>query len=182
MAVILRTTGNVVYTDYGRQCPVPFKTPETREVEEIFCGLPPGIEPFLWSAGSEYFRRGSCSPSRQAEAIFTLGHYLFYGDPSKDILALGFGYEAEREWVIEHILIDEKTTTNKAKSWSQRASRCVPVMLDSTETVRLRSSVVALKSFLFSAPTRNDAMQLETIIDQVYDELLIRTLGPLAEQ
>lgn len=180
MVVNLRTTGNVVYTDYGRQCPVPFKTPEAREVEEIFCGLPPGIEPFLWSAGSDYFRHGTCAPSRQAEAIFTLGHYLFYGDPSLDIFALGFGYEAEREWVIENILVDQKTAT-KPKSWSQRAARCVPVMLDSTETGRLRASVVALKSFMLTAPTRNDAMQLEVILKQMYDELLIRTLGPLSE-
>ena len=179
MAVNLRTTGNVVYTDYGRQCPIPFKTPETREVEEIFCGLPPGIEPFLWSAGSDYFRRGTCPPSRQAEAIFTLGHYLFYGDPSQDILAMGFGYESEREWVIENILVDQKAATKKG--WSQRAARCVPVMLDSTETARLRASVVALKSFMLTAPTRNDAMQLEVILDQMYDELLIRTLGPLSE-
>lgn len=180
MAVNLRTTGNVVYTDYGRQCPVPFKTPEAREVEKIFCGLPPGIEPFLWSAGSDYFLRGSFSPARQAEAIFTLGHYLFYGDPSKNLHALGFGYEAEREWVIENILVEEKASMS-AKSWSQRAARCVPVMLDSTETTRLKACVVALKSFLITAPTRNDAMQLEVIMGQMYDELLIRTLGPLAD-
>jgi hypothetical protein len=180
MAVYLRTTGNVVYTDYGRQCTVPFKTPEARDVEKIFSGLPPGIEPFLWTAGKEYFRSGTFSPAKQAEAIFTLGHYLFYGDPSCDVNALGFGYEAEREWVIESILADEKVPA-KSRNWSQRAARCVPVMLDSTETSKLRACVVALRSFLFTAPTRNDAMQLETILGQMKEELLIRTLGPLSE-
>ena len=180
MAVYLRTTGNVVYTDYGRQCTVPFKTPEAREVEKIFSGLPPGIEPFLWSAGAEYFRSGIFSAAKQAEAIFTLGHYLFYGDPSRDVLALGFGYEAEREWVIENILANDKAATS-ARGWSQRAARCVPVMLDSTETPKLRACVVALKSFLMTATTRNDAQQLETILSQMYEELVIRTLGPLAD-
>ncbi len=122
---------------------------------------------------------GSFSQSRQAEAVFTLGHYLFYGDPSQNIHALGFGYELEREWVIENILVDEKNKPG-FKSWSQRASRCVPVMLDSTETTRLKASVVALKSFLRGS-TRNDAMQLEVIMAQLDEELLIRTLGPITE-
>jgi hypothetical protein len=180
MAVDLRTSGNVVYTDYGRRCPIPFKTAETREVEEIFCGLPPGIEPYLWCAGSEYFKRGAFALSKEAEAIFTLGHYLFYGDPSRRICALGFGYEEEREWVIESILFEERKI-DRAKHWSQRASRCVPLMLDSTETCRVKACLVALTSFYLTAPSHEDAFHVDRIMVQLRDELLIRTLGPLPE-
>ena len=180
MGVDLRASGNVVYTDYGRRCPVPFKTPETREVEEIFCGLPPGIEPYLWCSGSDYFKKGSYALAKEAEAIFTLGHYLFYGDPSRKICALGFGYEDEREWVIENILTLERKA-DRAKSWGQRASRCVPLMLDSTETARLKASLVALTSFYLTAPAHEDAFHVDRIMIQLRDELLIRTLCPLPE-
>ncbi len=180
MAVDMKMSGNVVYTDYGRRCPVPFKNPETREVEEIFCGLPPGIEPYLWCAGSDYFRKGSFALAKQAEAIFTLGHYLFYGDPNRKLCALGFGYEDEREWVIENILTEDRKI-DRAKSWSQRASRCVPLMLDSTETSRVKASLAALTSFYLTAPTPEDAFHVDRVIAQLRDELTIRTLGPLSE-
>jgi hypothetical protein len=182
MAVILRTTGNVVYSDYGRQFPIPLKTSESREVEKIFCGLPPGIEPFLWMAGKEYFWK-SCYPAgSEAEAVFSLGHYLFYGDPSRNIDALGFGYEAEREWVVEEILsLEGENKFSSSRDWSQRAARCIPAVLESTETATIRASIVALKAFLGIAPTRKDATHLKEIISQIENELLIRTLGPLSE-
>ncbi len=180
MGLDVSTAGNVVYTDYGRRCPVPFKTPEAREIEDIFCGLPPGIEPYLWWSGSDYFKKGSYSLAKQAEAIFTLGHYLFYGDPSRSIHALGFGYENEREWVIDQILTEERVS-DRARSWGQRASRCVPLMLDSTETSNLRASLVALTSFHLTAPSRDDAFHIERIMAQLKEELLIRTLGPMPE-
>jgi hypothetical protein len=133
----------------------------------------------LWFTGSDYFQNGTYQPAQQAEAIFSVGHYLFFGDPSKQLPPLGFGYEKEREWVIENTLFEE-SRTYKNKNWSQRASRCVPVMLDSTETSQLRASLVALMSFLMTAPTRKDATQIKLIVEQIREELLIRTLGPMS--
>ncbi len=41
-----------------------------------------------WYKGRLYHLNGLTGPSQRAEAIECLGHYLFYGDPSRDLPAL----------------------------------------------------------------------------------------------
>ena len=73
-------------------------------VNSVFHKLPPGIIVDNWYKGRLYHLNGLTGPSQRAEAIECLGHYLFYGDPSRDLPALGYGYEQERQWAIEEFL------------------------------------------------------------------------------
>lgn len=73
-------------------------------VGRIFGGLPPNINAEDWSKGRLFHIQGLTGPSQRAEALFCLGHYLFYGDPSRDLPPLGYGYEDEREWAIKEFL------------------------------------------------------------------------------
>jgi TOTE conflict system, Archaeo-Eukaryotic Primase domain len=73
-------------------------------VDRVFRTLPPGIMPDVWCRGRSYFETGLTGPSQRADAIFTLGHYLFYGDPDHGLEPLGYGYEEERRLAIERIL------------------------------------------------------------------------------
>lgn len=73
-------------------------------VRAVFHRLPPGIIADTWYKGRVFHLNGLTAPSQRAEAIFCLGHYLFYGDPSRDLPALGYGYEQEREWAIKEFL------------------------------------------------------------------------------
>lgn len=79
--------------------------PEDTSVKTSFFGkLPPGINPSTWLAGRSFMDTGLTSPGQRADAIFSLSHYLFYGDPERGLNALGYGYEHERQWLIEKIL------------------------------------------------------------------------------
>jgi hypothetical protein len=73
-------------------------------VGRIFGGLPPNINAEDWSKGRLFHIQGLDGPSQRADSLFCLGHYLFYGDPSRDLPALGYGYEQEREWAIKEFL------------------------------------------------------------------------------
>lgn len=73
-------------------------------VRGVFPRLPPGIIPDNWYKGRLYHLSGLNGPSQRAEAIECVGHYFFYGDPSRDLPALGYGYEEERQWAIEEFL------------------------------------------------------------------------------
>jgi hypothetical protein len=73
-------------------------------VRGVFGDLPPGIIVDNWYKGRIYHLSGLTGPSQRAEAIECLGHYLFYGDPSRGLPALGYGYEQERQWAIEALL------------------------------------------------------------------------------
>ncbi|MDX2105619.1 MAG: hypothetical protein SFY67_04375 [Candidatus Melainabacteria bacterium] len=73
-------------------------------VKSVFCKLPPGIHADIWIRGREYYSVGLTGPSQRADAIYSLSHYLFYGDPQNAIAPMGYGYESERQWVIEEIL------------------------------------------------------------------------------
>ena len=188
--VVDLTYGNVVYADYGRRFPIPFKTSELKEVEQIFRGLPPGMEPCLWTTGREYFQKGFFTAAKEAEAIFSLGHYLFYGDPSQNIDALGFGYEEQRDWIVEQILTEDKPAAGNSGSekmvtrrreWKKRASYCIPPVISCTETSVLKASVVALSSFNLTAPSREDAQHVERVLKSLREELEIRTMGPQTE-
>lgn len=73
-------------------------------VKAVFQKLPPGIIVDNWYKGRLFHLSGLTGPSQRAESIECLGHYLFYGDPSRDLPALGYGYEKEREWAIREFL------------------------------------------------------------------------------
>jgi hypothetical protein len=73
-------------------------------VGSIFRKLPPGIIVDNWYKGRLFHLYGLSGPSQRAEAIVCVGHYFFYGDPSRDLPALGYGYEQEREWALQKFL------------------------------------------------------------------------------
>jgi hypothetical protein len=73
-------------------------------IERVFQTPPPGIIADVWWRGRGYFESGLTGPSQRADAIFSLGHYLFYGDPEKLLEPLGYNYEEERRYAIESIL------------------------------------------------------------------------------
>jgi hypothetical protein len=73
-------------------------------VSSAFGQLPPGINPDSWYKGRVFHLEGLSGPSQRAEAIFCVGHYFFYGDPGRDLPALGYGYEEERKWAIHGFL------------------------------------------------------------------------------
>ncbi|MCA9801766.1 MAG: hypothetical protein KC777_07250 [Cyanobacteria bacterium HKST-UBA02] len=73
-------------------------------VRAVFHQMPPGIIIDNWYKGRLYHLNGLTGPSQRAEAIECVGHYLFYGDPSCDLPALGYGYEQERQWALEEFL------------------------------------------------------------------------------
>lgn len=75
-----------------------------KEVIQAFRKLPPGINCDSWLRGRHYFEHGLSATGQRADAVFTMGHYLFYGDPERLISALGYGYEDERKLLIEEIL------------------------------------------------------------------------------
>jgi hypothetical protein len=73
-------------------------------VESVFGRLPPGIIADNWYKGRLYHLYGLAGPSQRAEAITTVGHYFFYGDPSRNLPPLGYGYEQERDWALNKFL------------------------------------------------------------------------------
>ena len=76
----------------------------TAFVSSIFGQIPPGMDVDTWYKGQQFHLNGLSGPSQRAEAIFSLGHYFFYGDPSRELPALGYGYEEERKWAIQEFL------------------------------------------------------------------------------
>ncbi len=91
---------------------VPLRKPQkaiqpseyTTVVSSIFGQIPPGMNVDTWYKGQQFHINGLSGPSQRAEAIFSLGHYFFYGDPSRELPALGYGYEEERKWAIREFL------------------------------------------------------------------------------
>ena len=75
-----------------------------KEVRGIFHKMPPGINCDSWLRGRLYYEYGLDAPGQRADAVFTMGHYLFYGDPEKLIPARGYGFDDERRWLIEEVL------------------------------------------------------------------------------
>lgn len=73
-------------------------------VAAVFGHLPPGIIADNWYRGRLFHLNGLSGPSQRAEAIICVGHYFFYGDPSRNLPALGYGYEQEREWALHQFL------------------------------------------------------------------------------
>ncbi|MBX9942419.1 MAG: hypothetical protein K2Y32_24365 [Candidatus Obscuribacterales bacterium] len=75
-----------------------------KSVKKIFYKLPPGINCESYLRGRHYYEYGLSAPGQRADAVFAIGHYLFYGDPERMIQPRGYGFEDERKWLIEEIL------------------------------------------------------------------------------
>src|SRR5277367_262149 len=116
---------------------------------ENFGHWPNGMNPDVWMKGRDYFERGLTGPGQRADAIFCLGHYLFYGDPEHERPALGYGYEQERQWAIERILLDRHHGYSKdieerrsdAFEQVERAANWLPPSRRGQEIIRYESKV-----------------------------------------
>ncbi len=86
-----------------RQTP-PADPGATSLVLKAFATLPPGILADVWIKGRNYFQQGLSGPGQRAEAICSLSHYLFYGDPENGLQAMGYGHEQERQYLLEQYL------------------------------------------------------------------------------
>ena len=106
--------------------------------------LPPGIIVDNWYQGRLYHLNGLTGPSQRAESIECLGHYLFYGDPSRGLPALGYGYEQKRKWAIEEFLKINNNGQSKdinkgrhdAIAQAERAANWRPAHKTSSEPIK----------------------------------------------
>ena len=73
-------------------------------VRKAFHKVPPGINCDTWVTGRHYFQNGLTGPSQRADALFSLMHYFFYGDPERLIAAMGYGFEDERKWLVDEVI------------------------------------------------------------------------------
>lgn len=130
-----------------RRVEKPLKTGEFIDfVSAVFRKLPPGIIVDNWYKGRLYHLNGLSGPSQRAECIECLGHYFFYGDPSRDLPALGYGYEKEREWAISEFLLVHHNGQSKdinrgradALAQVQRAANWRPAHKRSSEPEKYR--------------------------------------------
>lgn len=120
-----------------------------RTVTRSFRKLPPGINCDSWLRGRHYYEHGLSAAGQRADAIFTMGHYLFYGDPERLISALGYGYEAERKLLIQEILKakhngkskDISSGREEAKKQIERATSWLPLHRRNAQTERYESEV-----------------------------------------
>lgn len=118
-------------------------------VKQAFRKLPPGINCDSWLRGRHYYEHGLSGASQRADAVFTMGHYLFYGDPERLISALGYGYEDERKLLIEEILKakhhgkskDINSGREEAKKHIGRATSWVPPHRRNAEARKYESVV-----------------------------------------
>jgi len=150
------------------------------EVEEVFSGLAFGIDANTWLSGRETFL--STSLPMRARTRFALGHYLFFGDPTCSLPALGYGSDKEREWVIRQILLERQALVDEpqgvyARKWRQRAGECIPVTLEAISIQQLKASIVACSAFLAVPPSPDDGSRLQRLIDQLRKELGKRLTG-----
>jgi len=110
-------------------------------VSAVFQKLPPGIIVDNWYKGRIYHLNGLTGASQRAESIECLGHYFFYGDPSRDLQALGYGYEKEREWAINEFLTARHNGFSKelndghsdARAQIERAANWKPARLSTAQ-------------------------------------------------
>lgn len=82
---------NYVYSDSDAQT-----------ILEVFGSFPPNLNGETWLRGRNYWAAGLTQSAQRADAIFCMGHYLFYGDPERNVQPMGYGYEDERQRLIEH--------------------------------------------------------------------------------
>lgn len=120
-------------------------------VKSAFRKIPPGIKADTWVKGREYYFQGLTGPSQRADAIFALSHYLFYGDPGHQVAAMGYGYEEERQCLIDSLIKNKHNGQSKdiaagrgdAFNHIERATRWVPPHRRGAE-IRKHESVVPI--------------------------------------
>lgn len=158
-------------------CPVSELEDNLVEVRDIFGGLPPGIIPGAWRKGRGYYARNLAGPKPTKEIIQSVEQYLFYGDPSRNLFALGHGFEVQRQWVINNILLDASPARSqatyrklpfevkrRARLWGDRVADCLD-LVDETDSIEvLKTAIVSLKALLFTAPSDCDAQGLRSVI------------------
>lgn len=158
-------------------CPVSELEDNLVEVRDIFGGLPPGIIPGAWRKGRGYYARNLAGPKPTKEIIQSVDQYLFYGDPSRNLFALGHGFEVQRQWVINNILLDASPARSqatyrklpfevkrRARLWGDRVADCLD-LVDETDSIEvLKTAIVSLKALLFTAPSDCDAQGLRSVI------------------
>lgn len=82
-------------------------------VASVFGHLPLNINAEDWHKGRLFHLQGLTDHSQRAEAAFCLGHYFFYGDPSRDLPALGYADIESREELIEEFLANHHNGFSK---------------------------------------------------------------------
>ena len=78
--------------------------PAEKSIEDIFGFLPPNILAEIWLRGRKYYEEGLTAPSQRADATKSLSHYFFFGDPSRQLPAKGYGRADERDTAIAEII------------------------------------------------------------------------------
>lgn len=73
-------------------------------VASVFGHVPLNIDTEVWQRGRQFHLQGLTNHSQRAEAAFCLGHYFFYGDPSRGLPALGYAESSNREKLIQDFL------------------------------------------------------------------------------
>jgi hypothetical protein len=144
-------------------------------VQAVFHRLPPGIIVDNWYNGRLYHLNGLTGPSQRAESIECVGHYLFYGDPSRNLPALGYGYEQEREWALEEFLRarhhgqSQEINRGRADAFAQveRAANWRPAHKKAEEPQKY-SPVVSITWVKGNAKRQTDARKR---ISTAFDEL-----------
>lgn len=118
-------------------------------VRSVFQKAPPGILSDIWVRGRQYYERGLTGPSQRADAVYCLSHYLFYGDPEKFLVPLGYGYESERQWAIEEVLKtkhhgfskDIAAARSDSLKHAERAANWVPPHKRNAEPVKYVATI-----------------------------------------
>jgi hypothetical protein len=118
-------------------------------VQSVFGKLPPGIRPEIWWRGRDYFDNGLSGPGQRADALFCMGHYLFYGDPERALEALGYAYDQERRNAVESILAaknhgqSKDLNRNRSDATAQigRAARWLPPHKRQQEVQRYKKAI-----------------------------------------
>jgi hypothetical protein len=86
---------------------------ELTQVIQIFGTIPPNIDSARWLWGRALSQTGLTEESQRHLANKALQHYYFYGDPSRSIQALGYGYADEREAVVKQVLMTKHNGFSK---------------------------------------------------------------------
>ncbi|MGH9553655.1 MAG: TOTE conflict system archaeo-eukaryotic primase domain-containing protein, partial [Terriglobales bacterium] len=159
-------------------------------VAGIFKCPPPGIDCEVWYRGRTYFDHGLNGPSQRADALFCLGHYLFYGDPVRGLEALGYGYEEERRHAIESILALKNNGQSKdisrgrhdAMAQVARAARWRPSHKRTQETQRYKKGT-PIAWIRHNANLKQDSMtRIKAAMDKLIAEAKPFTVKELQER
>jgi hypothetical protein len=107
-------------------------------VKQIFGGrIPVGLNIARWNEGREFLISGLTHTGQRSHALWSLSQYLFYGDPSRQLTALGYGDESERaedlkDWLFKkHNGFSQQINNNDPDAYDQidRMVNCVPPAL-----------------------------------------------------